>query len=135
MIRNNIKMSFEMAAYDEAQQAGESLGMQQQQSMVRVSKANVAFAFGENQLQNMRKNNELRKSFYPDINKHRQTRMARQSRMDQAGDLGMHLLQRRVENEASKVSAGPGGNARDVSIRFSKIRETFFNRFQSKRMQ
>ena len=134
MIRNDIKMSFEMAAYEEAVAAGQSMGLGHE-STSRVSKANVAFAFGENQLQNMRKNNELRKSFYPDINKHRQSRMARQSRMDEAGDLGLHLLQRRVENEATKAPVGPGGNPRDVSMRFSKIRETFFNRFQSKRMQ
>lgn len=34
----------------------------------RVSKANVAFAFGENKLKNIRKENETRKSFYPDTN-------------------------------------------------------------------
>lgn len=34
----------------------------------RVSKANVAFAFGENRLKNIRKENEARKSFYPDMN-------------------------------------------------------------------
>ncbi len=34
----------------------------------RVSKANVAFAFGENRFKNIRKENEARKSFYPDMN-------------------------------------------------------------------
>jgi hypothetical protein len=41
----------------------------------RVSKANVAFAFGENKLKNIRKDNELRKSFYPDM-KNRASRAA-----------------------------------------------------------
>ena len=134
MIRADIKIAFELAAFEEAMEGGNVEPAARQQSMNRVSKANVAFAFGDNQLQNIRKNNEIRKSFYPDINKHRQSRMARQSRMEEAGDLGMHLLQRRVEQEASKVNPNGGVSGRDVSMRFSKIRETFFNRLQSKRM-
>ena len=99
----------------------------------RISKANVAYAFGENKLKNIRAENEKRKSFYPDLNSRKSRAMNKLLAGDDTASIEMHLLQRRVENEVKRDGAQIG--RQDMSRRFSKIRETFLTRIQSKRFQ
>jgi hypothetical protein len=99
----------------------------------RVSKANVAFAFGENRFKNIRKENDTRKSFYPEGNARKSRAVNKIIAKDDTANIEMHLLQRRVEQQAKKEGENP--NRQDMSRRYDKIRETFLNRIQSKRFQ
>ena len=79
--------------------------------------------FQANKLQNIRKNNELKKEFYPD------TAKARIKQEDESANIEVHLLQRKFDNEVvKKVDAANRGTAN-----MNHLRQTFLNNIQSKR--
>ena len=92
-------------------------------STSRVSKQ-VMNAFQSNKFQDIRKINEMKKDFYPDMKK-----PAVKADDNEGANIEIHLLHRKFEQDvAKKVEANGRG-----TVNMDRMRQTFMNNIQSKR--
>lgn len=89
----------------------------------RVSKQ-VMNAFQSNKFQNIRKANEMKKDYYPDMKK-----PTVKNDDNEGANIEVHLLHRKFEQDVAKKVEENGGGTLNVD----RMRQTFMNNPQSKR--